>query len=96
MKEVTKSSDELYLLSPEVVIPRGKSERLNDDLTREHSKHLLEEHGSRFPGSPKPHSREKSSQRLLGVPFLCNIPLWEPIFVLHVTRLLGLGLGLEK
>jgi hypothetical protein len=82
-----------YLFSPEVVIPPGKSERLNDDLTMEHSKHLLDEHGSRFPGSPKAHSREKISQRKLEVCFSCNC---ESIFVLHVTRLLGLELELEK
>ena len=87
MKEVTKSSDEykLYLFNPDVVIPSGKLDRLNDDLTMEHSKHLLEKHGSRSPGSPKPHSREKTSQRSLTVPFLRNI--CEPTFVLHVTRL---------
>ena len=85
----------LYLLSPEVLIPPGKSDRLNDVLKMEHSKHLLEEHGSRSPGSPKPHSRVKTSQRFFGVLFLCNIP-WEPIFVLYVTRLLGLELELEK
>ena len=100
VKGVTKSSDEykLYLLSPVVLIPSGKLERLYDDLIMEHSKHLLEEHGSRSPGSPKPHSREKTSQRLLliGAPFLCSLPFWEPIFVLHVTRLLRLELELEK
>ena len=98
VKEVTKSNGEykLYLFSLEVVIPFGKLERLNDDLMMEHSKHLLEEHGSRSPGSPKPHSRDKTSQRLLGVLFLCNIPLWEPIFVLHVTRLLNFGIGIGK
>ena len=65
VKELTKQSDEykFYLFSPEVMIPPGKSERLNDDLTMEHSKHLLEEQGSRFFGSPKAHSREKRSQR---------------------------------
>ena len=85
----------LYLSSPEVLIPPGKSDRLNDVLRMEHSKHLLEEHGSRSPGSPNPHSREKISQRSFGVLFLCNIP-WEPIFALHVTRLLYLELELEK
>ena len=71
VKGVTKLSDEykLYLFSPEVVIPPGKSERLNDDLTMEHRKHLLEKHGSRIPGSPKPHSRRKLSQRKLGFHF---------------------------
>ena len=96
VKEVTRSSDEykLYLFSPQVVIPPGKTERLNDDLKMEHSKHLLEEHGSRFPGSPKPHSREKTSQRKLEVLFLCNISYWESIFALHVSRLSRLELEL--
>ena len=96
MKELTQSSDELYLFSLEVVIPPGKSERLNDDLTMEHRKHLLEEHGSRSPVSPKRHSRETTSQRLLTVLFLCHIPFWESIFVLHVTRLLSLELELKQ
>ena len=78
----------LYLFSPEVVIPLGKSERLNDDLTMEQSKHLLDEHGSRFPGSPKAHSRVKTSQRWIKT-------FREPIFVLHVTMLLPVGLELE-
>ena len=71
VKEVTKLSDQykLYLFSPEVVIPNGKSERLNDDLTMEHRKHSLEQHGSTIPGSPKPHSHRKSSQRKLEVHF---------------------------
>lgn len=62
----------------------------------EHRKHLLEEHGSRSPVSPKRHSRETTSQRLLTVLFLCHIPFWESIFVLHVTRLLSLELELKQ
>ena len=93
MKEVTKSSDEykLYLFSRDVVITLGKSDRLNGDLMMEHSKHLLEEHGSMFPGSPKEHSREKTSQR---VTELTDLSLRNfqsgSIFVLHITRSLGL------
>ena len=99
-KKETKSIDEyknFYLFSPVVVIPPGKLERLNVDSKIEHSKHLLEEHGLTFPGSPKPHSREKTSQRRkLEAPLLWNKPFQEPIFVLHVTRLLGLELELEN
>ena len=63
------------------MIPAGKSKQLNEDLMMEHSKHVLEEHGSTSPGSPKPHSREITSQRFLSLPFLCNMP-FVPIFAL--------------
>jgi hypothetical protein len=76
-----------------VVIPLGKSDRLNDDLKMEHSKHLLEEHGSTFPGSPKEHSREKTSQRKLGALFLRN---WESIFLLHVNEVIGFRIEIGK
>ena len=95
VKKVTTTSDEykLYLFSPEVLIPLGKSDRLNDDLTMEHSKHFLEEHGSTFPGSPKAHSREKRSH-LKRATELTSLFLRTAgyLFVLHVTRSLGLKL----
>ena len=63
----------------------------------EHSKHLSEEHGSRFFGSPKLHSREKRSQRKIEAHFFFwNKIFREPNFLLHVTRLFGLELELEK
>lgn len=73
------------------MIPSGKSKRLNVDRTIQHNKHLLEEHGSTSPGSPKPHSREIASQRSFGLLFLCKMS-FEPIFVLDITALFGLEL----
>ena len=52
----------------------------------------MEEHGSTFPGSPKSHTRENTSQRKLEVLFFGNKTFLDAIFALNVTRLeIGIG-----